>query len=81
MREQCIMHNIELCIAVDLSAVHIRHMAHVSARRSTGRVVVVHSEPIASALKAFSYASCKAAQKSEHFAFIINNMCFLICMS
>ena len=47
---------------------------------SAGRVVVIHSEPIASALKAFSYASCKAAQKSEHFAFIIN-VCFLICMS
>ena len=38
-----------------------------------GRDVVVHSEQMASALKAFSYAHCKVAQKSEHFAFIINS--------
>ena len=37
----------------------------------SGWVVVVHSQQMASALKAFSYVSCKVAQKSEHFAFII----------
>lgn len=74
MSKQYIMH-IAICCSESPYSMHARarRMPRVFARWLAGRVVVVHSEQMASALKAFSYASCKVAQKSEHFAFIINS--------